>query len=129
MDPSAEPDLWLDAVQVWEVKCADLSLSPVHKAALGMVSSAGAPGLGPSAAPYWRRLHRAGPGPPGSVLLSLGPDGCVCPQVDPEKGVSLRFPRFLRVREDKKPEDATTGAQVGHVTRLRVPPWARGPGF
>lgn len=38
VDQSAEPDVWLDAVQVWEVKCADLSLSPVHKAALGMVS-------------------------------------------------------------------------------------------
>lgn len=39
VEASAEPDVWLDAVQVWEVKCADLSLSPVYKAAMGMVSS------------------------------------------------------------------------------------------
>lgn len=37
-DPSNEPDDWFEPVQIWEVLCADLSLSPVHKAAIGIVS-------------------------------------------------------------------------------------------
>ena len=69
------PKMWFPLGEVWEVKGADITISPVHTAATGLVS--------------------------------------------PEQGLSLRFPRFVRVRPDKTPHQATTAAQLAHMFTLQ----------
>jgi len=68
--PKDQPDVWFEPKFVWEVKAADLTLSPRYKA--------------------------------GSAALSDASG----------KGISLRFPRFVKRRDDKKPEQATGSRMV-----------------
>ncbi len=86
-------------MQVWEVKAADLSISPRHKVRPGRV------GFFLLNNPLYK---------PGNKNLAAGPQAAAG-LVDAEKGISLRFPRMVRVRDDKKPTDATTAAQVADM--------------
>ena len=47
-NPVHAPDHWFQPVQVWEVKSANISVSPVHKAPLGLAD----PGKGVSLRSY-----------------------------------------------------------------------------
>lgn len=71
-----QPDVWFEPRYVWEVRTADLTLSPRYKAGM-----------------------KEGVDPTG------------------EKGISLRFPRFIKVRDDKKPDEATSSRQVAEMYR------------
>ncbi|KAK9116185.1 hypothetical protein Sjap_015132 [Stephania japonica] len=65
------PDLWFSPELVWEIRGADFTVSPVHKAAIGLVH--------------------------------------------PSRGISIRFPRFIHARPDKRVEDCSAAADVAEM--------------
>ncbi|KAJ5103143.1 DNA ligase [Penicillium argentinense] len=75
--PKDQPDVWFEPRLVWEVKTADLTLSPRYKCAADEFE--GTTGGG--------------------------------------KGVSLRFPRYIKSRDDKNPDQATTTRAVAEMYR------------
>ena len=75
-DTKDVPDVWLRPTKVWEVRAADLSVSPRHYAGFDRVMEG--------------------------------------------KGIALRFPRFLREREDKTPADSTDSEQIVHIFKQQA---------
>ncbi|XP_052195716.1 DNA ligase 6 isoform X2 [Diospyros lotus] len=65
------PDMWFSPELVWEIRGADFTVSPVHKAAVGLVH--------------------------------------------PSRGISIRFPRFLRAAIDKRPEECNTAVDIAEM--------------
>lgn len=68
-----QPDVWFEPQEVWEMAFADITLSPVYTAAIGLVSE--------------------------------------------DRGLSMRFPRFLKKREDKGIEEASTSGFLAGLYR------------
>ncbi|PWN54495.1 ATP-dependent DNA ligase [Violaceomyces palustris] len=69
------PDVWWKPKEVWEIRGADITISPNYTAAAGLIH--------------------------------------------PEKGLSIRFPRFMRRREDKGPEMASTPEMLAGIYRMQ----------
>ncbi|KAI0886742.1 ATP-dependent DNA ligase [Annulohypoxylon maeteangense] len=68
-----EPDVWFEPQEVWEMAFADITLSPIYTASIGLISQ--------------------------------------------ERGLSMRFPRFLKKREDKGIEEASSSEFLAGLYR------------
>ncbi|KAM0820249.1 putative DNA ligase I [Seiridium cardinale] len=78
---AGRPDVWFEPQEVWEMAFADITLSPIYTAAIGLVSQ--------------------------------------------DRGLSLRFPRFLKKRDDKGIEEASNSEFLAGLFRkqeAKAPP-------
>ncbi|EPY54276.1 DNA ligase [Schizosaccharomyces cryophilus OY26] len=66
-----QPQIFFTPKEVWEIKGAQITSSPVYKAAIGLT--------------------------------------------DEDRGLSIRFPRFIKIRSDKGPEDASTNTMLAEM--------------
>lgn len=93
----AKPDIYFEPKVVWEVLAADLSMSPIYSAAKEQVTAPFQIGL----LDIFIRNEL--------IMFFLNALGI---QLGTGRGVSLRFPRFIRQRDDKDPDQATGPEQV-----------------
>lgn len=91
---SRHPDVWLSPSEVWEIKATQLTASPSYMCASQQP--------GPETAESDTANSRS---------RSNGVRS---------KGLALRFPRFVRFRVDKNPEQATDSAQVAELFRQQT---------
>ncbi|WBW72786.1 DNA ligase [Schizosaccharomyces osmophilus] len=66
-----QPQIFFTPKEVWEIKGAQITSSPVYKAGIGLA--------------------------------------------DGDRGLSIRFPRFIKIRSDKGPEDASTNTMLAEM--------------
>jgi len=83
VEAEMEADVWVEPVLVAEIIGAELTLSPIHTCARGMLK--------------------------------------------PDAGISIRFPRFIRWRPDKRPEDATTSQELVEMYQRQLKKVTKAP--
>jgi len=76
VETGERPPFWFEPCEVWEIRGADITVSPKHRAAIGLVHA--------------------------------------------DRGLSLRFPRFIRKRPDKSIAEATTPEQLAEMWRRQA---------
>lgn len=105
------PDVWFEPTEVWELRGADLTLSAVHKAAFGLIHDSRGVSLRYTPTHLFPAACAL-----RNVLSAYIQSHITCKQTRLIHCIELllrpylmmrRFPRFVRLRDDKRPEEAS----------------------